>query len=66
MSDMKKLLVPLLLVTVTLLIPASAVPYDSTKNINANGIKQITDSNVTDCNPQLDKNCNIDMNPFES
>ena len=66
MSDMKKLLVPLLLVTVTLLIPANAVPYDSTKNVNANGVEQNTDSNSTGCNPQLDKNCNIDINPFES
>ena len=66
MSDMKKLLLPLVLVTLTLLIPVSAAPYDSTKNVNANGIEQNTDSNVTDCNPQLDKNCNVDMNPFES
>jgi hypothetical protein len=66
MSDMKKLLLPLLLVTVTLLLPANAAPYDGTKNVDANSNTQNTDSTVTDCTPQIDVNCNIDTNPFAS
>jgi predicted Zn-dependent protease len=63
---MKMLLLPLLLVTVTLLIPASATPYDNSKGVDANGNKQNTESNASDCTPQLDVNCNIDINPFAS
>ena len=39
MSNMKKLLLSLVLVTLTLLVPVSAAPYDNTKNVDANGIK---------------------------
>src|SRR4029079_5328701 len=63
LSDMKILLMPLLLVTVTLLVPASATTYDKAIGVNDNSIKQNSDSSVSDCTPQLG-NCNVDLNPF--
>ena len=63
LSDMKILLMPLLLVTVTLLVPASATTYDKAIGVNDNSIKQNSDSTASVCTPQLG-NCNVDLNPF--
>ena len=61
---MKILLFPILLVTVTLLIPANATPFVNYNGVNTNGNIQNAESNISDCSLQLDINCNIGIDPF--